>query len=231
MRDAAATGHDAGPVPGPADGHAHDEARAGRDREDVERIAFFSDAVFAIALTLLAIDLRLPDMAASLTSSELTDALVALWPKIYSFTLSFVVVFFYWYGHYRMFRAIRRPDAGLVALDAALLFFVVIIPFPTSVMGAYPELAPAVILYGAVIGAAGIAALLIWVYAARRGLLSERVTPEIVRTVTIRSAVVPAIILLSTPITLLAPVLTQVIWVCIVPLQEVVARAVQGRAR
>ena len=64
----------------------------------IERLVFFSDAVFAIALTLLAIDLRLPATAEVTTSAQLIDALVAVGPQLYSFSLSFIVIILLWVG-------------------------------------------------------------------------------------------------------------------------------------
>lgn len=64
----------------------------------VERLVFFSDAVFAIALTLLAIDLRLPDTARITTSAQLVDAVLAVGPGLYSFCLSFFVIILLWSG-------------------------------------------------------------------------------------------------------------------------------------
>ena len=92
----------------------------------LERIVFFSDAVMAIAITLLAIDLKVPEIAASVAAAELPGALSELAPRFMSFIISFFVIGIYWMSHHRYFRFIKRYDGGLIVLN---LLFLVSIPF------------------------------------------------------------------------------------------------------
>ncbi|MGZ6329358.1 MAG: TMEM175 family protein [Candidatus Limnocylindrales bacterium] len=191
-----------------------------RPGHDIERLAFFSDAVFAIALTLLAIDLRLPDSVAIVTSGELLTALADLWPRLYSFTLSFVVIVLFWIGSYRTFRYVQHVDGPFIGLNLGLLFFVVLLPFPTSVLGAHGDLLAAVVLYGVLAGVTSIFSTAVWAYASGRGrLLSPEVTPAIARYITRRAALVPLVLLGALPLALIVPQLPFVAWSVIAPAQ------------
>jgi uncharacterized membrane protein len=91
------------------------EIEAGRD---LDRVVFFSDAVFAIAMTLLALTLSLP---AGTTNADVASALHKSIPSMLTYALSFGVIAIYWLAHHRMFRYIRRLDATLLVLNLASL--------------------------------------------------------------------------------------------------------------
>ena len=80
----------------------------------LERIVFFSDAVIAIAITLLAIEIRLPELGNE-GGDALMAALSGLWPRYLSFVISFLVIGSFWWVHHRVFRAVRRYDEALIA--------------------------------------------------------------------------------------------------------------------
>jgi uncharacterized membrane protein len=113
----------------------------------LERIAFFSDAVFAIAITLLAIELRFPDLPSEQTDASFLRALAALWPSLLAFCISFLVIAAFWVGHYRTFRYIEDVDDRLIAINLAFLFCIAILPFPTSIIARQGDLSSAAIVY------------------------------------------------------------------------------------
>jgi uncharacterized membrane protein len=194
-------------------------------RDVLERLILFSDAVFAIAITLLAIDLRLPEHAGSYDDRGLIAALLDLGPAILAYVLSFFVIAMFWVGHLRTFRVIVRADSRFVGLNCVFLAFVAIVPFPTSVVAREGNLPSAAILYAAF--GTGLATLstLLWVYAARVGhLVSERVTPEVARHVTYLAAIVPLIFLLSIPIALVNPYVAEAVWLATAPAQMLLSR-------
>lgn len=106
----------------------HDESMG------LERMVFFSDAVFAIAITLLALDIRLPAGAGEANNSELLAQLLSLTPKYLGYIISFFVIGSFWISHHRKFRYINRYDGRLLLLNLLLLMFVAFIPFPTAVL-------------------------------------------------------------------------------------------------
>lgn len=144
--------------------------------EGAERIAYYSDAVFAIAMTLLIVDLRIPESATSAL-----EVLQDEWQPYLSFALSFAIVGYVWVGHHRRFRVIVRHDTGLMVINLVLLFLVASVPFPTSLIGEFAPETAAVVSYAAVMGLIPIAELAEWWYARRAGLLAEEVDPALFR--------------------------------------------------
>ncbi len=118
-----------------------------KDKTGLDRLLFFSDAVMAIAITLLVIDLRLPEMARSAAASGLGPALLELWPNYLGYLLSFFVIGNYWLSHHRLFRPIVRYDDRLALLNLVFLFFIALLPFSTRLIGLYPGTRAAIIVY------------------------------------------------------------------------------------
>ena len=108
----------------------------GRDRD---RIVNLSDGVFAIAITLLVLDIRAPDIPQNMVSSQLPGALLSLWPKYLSYVLSFVGISAFWLIHHSIFRPIRSYDRILLYLNLLFLMVVAFLPFPTSLLGEYGD--------------------------------------------------------------------------------------------
>ena len=165
----------------------------------LERIVFFSDAVMAIAITLLALDLKISDIDA-VGADRLSARLLQLTPQLLIFLLSFALIGFYWSAHHRYFRFIQRYDTPLIALNFVFLFFVVCIPFVASVIGRYASVPLAVFVYSATIAALGLSLAAIWWHATRRHRL---VAPDL-DAATIRSAKIrllggPIVIFVAAP--------------------------------
>ena len=126
------------------------------DETGLERIVFFSDAVMAIAITLLALEIRLPGNETNLSDAQLLATLGSLWHRYLGYFISFVVIGLYWQSHHRMFRSIRRYDPRLIMLNLLFLLLIGFIPFPTSVIMDYSGLV-ATVFYAATMVAAGLA--------------------------------------------------------------------------
>ncbi len=140
------------------------------------RVEALSDAVFAIVLTLLVLEIKVPDVTSPGSMSELANALWALAPKFVSWVISFVTVCVIWLNHHRLFRLTRRIDNGLFWLNANLLLWTSFIPFPTALMGDYPRNRLAVSFYGLVMLLMALGFVLIrWRLYGTPGLLQERV--------------------------------------------------------
>ncbi len=191
----------------------------------LERIVFFSDAVFAIAITLLAIEVRLPDLPPGQTDASFLQALATVGPSFFAFVLSFVVIASFWVGHYRTFRYVVDADGRLVAINFAFLFCIAILPFPTSIIANEGDLASAAIIYAIFGFATGALSTLLWVYPARIAhLTAPSVTPEIARYVTYRTSVIPVVFAISIPVALVAPPLAWVLWFSSAAIQALVTR-------
>ena len=196
----------------------------------LERIVFFSDAVIAIAITLLALELRLPELPPGQTDASLLDALSRDGSAIFAFVLSFTVIALFWLGHYRTFRYVIDADGRLVAINFAFLFCIAILPYPTSIIATQGDLPSATIVYALFGLATGVVSTLLWVYPTRIAhLASPDVTPAIARYVTWRAAIIPIMFAISIPAALVSPYLAWLLWLMAAPAQAVLTRRFQTR--
>lgn len=103
-----------------------------------ERVAFFSDAVFAIAITLLIIEVKVPEPEShEITDHVLWEALAALIPKFIGFLVSFFVIGLYWLSHHRLFRYVHKVNAKLTWANILFLLPIVIMPFSSGFLSEY----------------------------------------------------------------------------------------------
>jgi uncharacterized membrane protein len=141
------------------------------------RLEAFCDGVFAIALTLLVIDLRLEAPDDIGTTAELWHALRHLAPSFFSFLLSFVIVLITWVNHHAALKLMRRSSAAFIYANGLLLLTVAFIPFPTSLLGNFlltDHAAPAVVLYDAVLAVQALG----WIAIGTTALSGRLVTDE-----------------------------------------------------
>ena len=166
----------------------------------LERLVFFSDAVMAIAITLLVIDIKVPEVSIG----ELPDALAKLTPRLVSFFISFAVVSIYWRSHHWYFSVIRRCDAPLIALNLVFLLCIALMPFVAGLLGQYGIQPLVVMIYGGAVAATGFAICAMWWYASRGHRL---VDPDLdsgwIRARTAVTLVVPCLFLVSIPVSAL----------------------------
>jgi uncharacterized membrane protein len=122
---------------------------------ELDRLIFFSDAIFAIVMTLLILEIRAPDNVPSdVAATEVPNLVWALWPKFFSYVLSFLVIGTYWIAHHQTFRYVRSYNRTLLWLNLVFLLSISFIPFPTDLLGEYGELRFSVIVYAASLGMA-----------------------------------------------------------------------------
>ncbi len=193
----------------------------------LERLVLFSDAVFAIAITLLVIDLRLPE---DLEGPALPEALAAMWPQLLAYVLSFLVIGVNWMAHWRRYGCVERADERLAWLNLALLGCIALMPFPTSVLAVHGDEPAAVGLYVAVIALTGVASAAGWLYADRAGLLRPGLDARFVRLSALRGLSVPIVMVLSLPLLLVGPYVAMVSWLLIIPVQREIGRRLHAVA-
>jgi uncharacterized membrane protein len=105
--------------------------------KNTARVEAFSDGVFAIALTLLILEIRVPHLTAGASNRELGSALLALWPSFLAFLLSFGVVLTMWINHHEFMRVVQRADTRFLFANGFLLLMVTFVPFPTALLAQY----------------------------------------------------------------------------------------------
>jgi uncharacterized membrane protein len=150
---------------------------------DTARLEAFSDGVFAIAITLLIIEIGVPDIE---QGHGLAPALRDLWPSYFGFALSFVTIGVMWANHHGMFKDIERIDHTMIVLNLLLLLCISFVPFPTAVLAHYmregENALPATLAYGATFAVTAVFFNVMWVYASRgRRLIDEHVSDMRVR--------------------------------------------------
>lgn len=157
-----------------------------------ERIVFFSDAVFAIAITLLVLEIKVPHIPHDAGSTATFHELAKLIPRFVGFLVSFIVLGSFWIEHHRVFRHIRSFDGGLLWRNLAMLLAVAFVPFPTAFFSEYYTNAVALAVYALTLTAVGLTKIWIWRYAANGlRLLPADIDPAIVRSISWRSWAVP----------------------------------------
>jgi len=107
------------------------------EEKETGRIEAFSDGVFAIAITLLILDIKVPHMRDLTSAGGLVQALLGLWPAYIAYLISFATILIIWVNHHRIFNYIKRSDDAFLFLNGFLLFLVVFIPFPTALLSEY----------------------------------------------------------------------------------------------
>ena len=187
--------------------------------EGIGRILALSDGVFAIALTLLILEIAVP---ATTSNTALPKALLHLWPRYLAYALSFLVIARFWVIHHRSFQLIVRYDDALVWLNLLLLLFVAFLPFPTAVLGDHNGSPSAAVLYAIAVALVGAASAAYWWYASGRGKL---VAPDVgrsqIRAMRARSLSGPAFFTLTVPIAAFVPYVAEALWAFAFPLARI----------
>lgn len=146
----------------------------GENRTALERLLFFSDAVFAIAITLLAIDINAPDLPAGAARDELPRRVFDLAPAIAAYVISFLVIGRYWIAHHRLFHYIVRYDGRLLWLNLLFLLAIGFLPFPPDLLSRYGDTPFAAACYAASLAVVGLLLAALWAYAAAGHRLVDR---------------------------------------------------------
>jgi uncharacterized membrane protein len=195
---------------------------------EYDRVLFFSDAVFAIAITLLVVDIRVPDLPSGLIDAG--QQLRASESRIFGFGLSFAVIGLFWLSHHTIFRHITAIDRVLILINLLFLGTIAFLPYPTALLSATStDQAAATIFYAVCAGAAGLGQSAIWLYAIRAGLVSATVTPGLRRYFALRMLSAPVVFGLSIPVAIVAPGAAAYVWFGIVVIGAVLRRTMLRR--
>ena len=201
---------------------SRDNTENGRD---LDRIVFFSDAVFAIAITLLVLDIHVPEIPERLVDEQLPGRLLALWPKYLSYVLSFVVILMYWMAHHITFRAIKRYDRTLIWLNSLFLMCIAFLPFPTSLIGEYGDNQLAVAIYAASVAVARLLLTAVWWYASSgHRLIDESFPASTIRIYLVRGLAVALAFVISIGISFFSVSAATYFWILLVVADNVLIR-------
>ena len=163
----------------------------------LERLILFSDAVFAIAITLLVIEIKIPEIHEKpVTDNAVLHKLAELIPKFVGFLVSFLLIGQYWIVHHRMFSFVINFTDRLIWLNILFLFAIALMPFSTGFYSEYVlrGVVTPVIFYTANIALLGLANFLMWRYLSnQKNNLTENLTPALAKYFSLRALTVPTI--------------------------------------
>ena len=183
------------------------------DEHDNERMILFSDAVIAITITLLVLELRLPEPAAELSDAQLWSGIVNTMPSLFAYALSFVVIGTFWIGHRRAFGHIKRSDGVLTWINLLFLMTLGLMPFFTGVL-AENDGTVGTSLYAALVAITSLLLGSVTVYAERAGL-----TDATAKRRPLWAGYINALVFgLSIPIAFFDADLAKYCWILLVPL-------------
>jgi TMEM175 potassium channel family protein len=179
-----------------------------------DRVVYFTDAVFAIAMTLLVVEIGVPETieGAAEDPAAMLDALGDKGPLIFAFFLGCYVIGSYWAAHHRFMTWLSAVDRGFVALTVVYLSFVALLPFPTGVLGEFGE------------NPVSTMEAVLFSHARRRRLFREELPEEVYRWA-LRTSLLPVLLFaLSLPVAFVRPWLAILMWLMAFPLQLVLGR-------
>jgi uncharacterized membrane protein len=154
------------------------------------RIEAFSDGVFAITVTLLVLEIKIPEIHNHLSKQELLHTLQGLLPKVLSWIVSFLVVCVIWINHYRILEQLKTITQGLFWLNANLLLWCSFIPFPTALMGDYVNNPVALMTFGLILSLTSLGFVLIRFYVLKHlAVLEESIDIHYFKKATRRSII------------------------------------------
>src|SRR5918992_1551839 len=174
----------------------------------LEHVISFSDAVFAFAITLMAISIDIPDLPTNLTQSQLVDKLYGMYPQVESYLISFAVIAIFWISYHQVFNHIMGSPIQIVYLNLLFLMLITLLSLSTSL----------VIMTSSLL-------VVIWWYATRdRKLINKNIHPLFVKGVMVNLLSIPAVFSLSIFVSFIDLNIAQYIWLGIVPLSIVIRK-------
>jgi uncharacterized membrane protein len=177
---------------------------------NTQRLEAFSDGVFAIAITLLVLEIKIPG-SETMGSGGLAHYLYGQWPKYGAYILSFVIIGIYWANHHYLFKLFLRTDHYFNLLNVLFLMSISFLPYPTDVLGEYilnpVHMKTAVTFYSVGILLPAICWCLIWLYAShKQRLINPRLSPVFIRFLTRQYIVSVLLYMMAFLISLFSPV-------------------------
>jgi len=183
-----------------------------REENEVEfsRIVAFSDGVFAIAITLLVLNLGVPEHIAG---DDLTKVLLEQWQDLLAYVITFAVIGRFWLVHHRFFASVVGFDGRLLALNLFYLGWVALFPFSAQVLGDHGGDTGAIVLYAINLSGITLVGMLMSEDARKAGL--SRMSAEDAREGRRRSISVAAVFLASIPVALVSPGIAPFFWLAL----------------
>lgn len=189
------------------------------EERGLDRIIGLSDCVFAFSLTLLALDLVVPDLQvnnAILLKQSLLDEI----PRFLYFFITFFITSAYWRSHHRIFRFIKRYDDVLMQLNLVLLVFIILMPFVTKLINEHGSIQLGVIIAAVGYAIPGFLLSGMWHYSSKGyRLIEDTITEDYIRETTLKNYIIPSVFLFSILFSFIKPSYTLYSWFLFIPLK------------
>lgn len=198
-----------------------------RENEGLEfdRALFFTDAVFAIALTLLIVGIAVPTISEGAHEpSTMLRELGDMAPKFMSFFIGFVLIGRYWVAHHSMFGQLRAVNRGLISINLVYLAFVAFLPFPVALVGEYEENPISVLLLAICLATISALEVVQFSYAHRKSLLRIRLPENVYRWEVVGALTPVAVFIITSPIAFASPTLCLLSWLMMIPVAVLIGK-------
>jgi uncharacterized membrane protein len=181
----------------------------------MERAYALTDGVFAIALTLLVVEIQVPEIPHDLVGTALWNALLEITPGILSYASSAAMIGLYWISHHRIFDHITNYDHTLLWLNILFLICVAFLPFPSALLGRYGHANDAVAIYGISLLVTGVMLNLVWWYAIRHNFVHEHASQRQIARNTLIVMLAPFVFLISVGVSLFHGEIASYSWIIV----------------
>ncbi|MGB3300407.1 MAG: TMEM175 family protein [Phormidesmis sp.] len=174
-----------------------------------DRLNTLIDGIFAIVLTLLVLDIKVPELA---SEAALAEQLVDLWPQFFSYGLSFIILGLFWLGHQLASRCLCASDDIHIWLSLLFMMFIALVPFSSSLLGAYNNSRVAVVVYSSNIFAASLLRYVHWRYVSSHNrLIDKRLSAGLVAAVSRAFLSTPLLCLVAIALSLVSTKLSLIL--------------------
>ncbi|MBP7240557.1 TMEM175 family protein [Amaricoccus sp.] len=197
---------------------------------EFDRVSFFSDAVYAIAMTLLVVELTPPDIVTS-DPLILIDAILETWTHIFGFFLGFLLLGRYWLAHHDFFATLRSVDRTLISINLVYLAFVAFMPYAVAMISEHESNPIAFAIFAICMAIISGLEVIMYAIAVRRGHMRRELSPEAVRFGYLAAGVPVLIMLLSVPLAAIGTTLALLSWLVLIPLGALMHRRVPDEFR
>lgn len=193
---------------------------------DFGRVVFFTDAVFAIAMTLLVVEIGVPEVTGDATDDPgaLLDLLQDKVPLVIAFFIGCFVIGGYWVAHHRFVSQLAAVDRGFLGLTVVYLAFVALLPFPTGILGEFGSNPVSVVAFAANMIAVSAMEAVLFRHARRQRLFRKEWPENVYRWVLLASLSPVLMFALSVPVAFVLPQLAVVVWFLAIPLGRLLDR-------
>jgi len=191
----------------------------------IERVISFSDAVFAFAITLMALSIDIPDLPTHLTQSELLDKLYELYPQFESYVISFAVIAIFWVSYHQVFNHIKGSHITMVYLNLLFLLLITLLSLSTSLVINYGTYQIPYIIYCFIVIMTSSLLATIWWHATRnKRLVDKNLHLFFIKGVLVNLMSIPIVFTISIIISFVNLDIAQYFWLIIAPLNITIKR-------